>query len=225
MATSGTYGFSPTLAQILDEAWERCGRDPAEITGRHIVSALRSFNLLLTAELSNDQINLWKVEQYIPTTPALGATSFALPAGVIDVVGAITRDGDDIDTPMVPTTRDDWLQIPDKAQQGRPDRYWVDRTTGTKTLYFWQAQPTTAYDIVLNVLYRMEDAGDLTNTADLPDLWQDVACAGLASRLAEKWAPERADRLEAKYAKALAEAKRMNREQGSLHIEPCYGVL
>ena len=223
MSTSGTYTFSPRVAEILDEAWERCGLDPATLDVRHIVSAKRSLNLLLTSELSADQINLWKVASYTPTVPSQGANSLSLPSGAIDVLEAYTRDGDGNDTPMLPISRSEWAEIPDKDQQGRPDRFWVDRTTGAKTLYFWQAQDAQAWTIILNVLYGIQDAGDLNNTADLPTLWQDVVCAGLAKRMAVKFAPDRAAMLEAQFMQTHRLAKESNHERAPLIIEPCYG--
>ena len=222
MATSATYAFSPRVAEILDEAWERCGLDPATLDVRHIVSAKRSLNLLLRSELSADQINLWKVVE-ATTTPAAGASSTTLAAGVIDVLEAVTRDGGDNDTPMVPISRSDWLVIPDKTISGRPDRYWVDRATGTKTLHFWPVMGSTSYTLVMNQLYTIQDAGDLHNEADLPDLWQDVVCAGLAKRMAVKFAPDRAAMLEAQFMQAHRTAKESNHERAPLIIEPCYG--
>lgn len=220
MATSGTYTFSPKVAECLDEAWERCGRDPSELDVRHIVSAKRSLNLLLRSELSGDRINLWTVAEHVPSTPAQAATSVSLPSGAIDVLEATARDSENNETPMMPIGRADWRVIPDKTLEGRPDRYWVERTTGTKTLHFWQAQGDPAYDLVLNVLYGIEDVGDLHNEADVPDLWYDVICAGLAKRLAVKFAPDRLIVLEAQFQQALQLAQRSNAEHGSLIITP-----
>jgi hypothetical protein len=76
---------------------------------------------------------------------------------------------------------------------------------------------------VLNVLYTIEDAGDIDDTADLPDLWLDVLCAGLAKRLALKWAPDRGPLLEVQFAAAHRLAKGADRERSSLIIRPAYG--
>lgn len=222
MSTSGTHAFNPRVAECLDEAWERCGLDPATITARHTVAAIRSLNLLLRSELSDDQINLWKVAT-ITTTPIQGASSYTLPVGVIDVLEAVTRDTSGSDVPMVPIGRSEWIDIPDKTQQGRPDRYWVDRTVGQKTLHFWPAMGTTSYSLLFNALYGIQDAGDLANEADLPDLWYDVVCAGLAKRLALKYAADRSVLLEAQFSQAHRLAKRSNIERGSLFIEPTTG--
>lgn len=222
MATSGTYTFDPTFASILDEAWERCGMDPQHIDVRHVVSAKRSMNLLLRSELSGDQINLWKVSSHTPAVPAQGANSLSLPSGTIDVLEAYTRDSSGNDTPMQPISRADWAEISDKDQQGRPDRFWVERSTGTKTLYFWQAQDSNAWTIILNVLKSIEDTGELDDTIDIDPLWQDVVAAGLAKRLALKWAPDRVMLLEAQFAAAHRLAKRSNVERAPLTLEVDY---
>lgn len=222
MATSGTYTFNPKVAECFDEAFERAGMDPAKVEVRHIVSAKRSLNLLLRSELAADQVNLWTVAEYT-STPVADANSLSLPTGAIDVLEATTRDSSGIEVPMEPISRSDWRAIAEKTQTGRPSQYWVDRSLGAKTLHFWQAMPATSYTLVMNVLYSIEDGGDLTNEAAVPDLWHDVICAGLAKRIAEKFNPERADRLEMKFAQAHKLAKGSNRERASMVITPDYG--
>lgn len=222
MTISGTYGFNPKVAEVLDEAWERIGRDPSDLTVRHIVSARRSLNLLLRSELSAE-VNLWKVAEHIPTVPSQGDNNLVLPAGAIDVLEAVTRDTQGNDTPMEPIGRAEWLEIPTKTTEGRPDRWWVDWSTTPKTMWFWQAQSATPYTLVLNVLYGIQDVGDLANEADLPDLWYDVLCAGLARRLAVKWAPDRLVILAPEFQNARRLARAATIESGSVVMVADYG--
>ena len=220
MTTSGTHTFEPNFAEIFDEAWERIGRDPASIGLQEVVSAQRSLNLLLTSDLSQGFSNLWKAEEY-STTPAVDATSFALPAGAIDVLYALTR-LNGYDTPMTPLGAIEWQEIPNKTPQmgSRPDRYWVERLRATRTFHFWNPQPTPQYTIVLRVLYALEDAGDLTNTPDVPERWMEVVCAGLAARLAVKYAPDRLGMLRGEFMAARKEAESSNRERTSIFFMP-----
>src|SRR5690606_25921571 len=122
--------------------------------------------------------------------------------------------------------RAEWMEIVDKDQEGRPDRFWVKKTAvgaGTNTFHFWQAVDNSGASIVSNELFSIEDAGDLNNEPAVPPQWFDAVCAGLAARLAEKWALDRADRLEAKFAKALRLAEGVTMERSSVVICPDYG--
>ena len=62
MATSGTYTFDPSLVDIVLDAFDRIQVRPAAITPDHMLSARRSLNQLFV-RFSNNQINLWKVDE------------------------------------------------------------------------------------------------------------------------------------------------------------------
>lgn len=226
MATSGTYTFDPRVAECLDEAWERAtGRHPREMELGHIVSAKRSLNLLLRSKLSGEGILLWTVREETQT-PAQSENSFAFTsAGVLDVLEATSKDSSNNETRMEPISREEYRNIPDKTIEGRPDRFWVDQSgLGAPTFRFYQAQGATPYTIVMNVLYGIQDAGDLHNTLEVTELWFDAVCAGLAARLAEKWTPEREAGLIVKFEKALRDAKEAtsSRERAPIFITASY---
>jgi hypothetical protein len=61
MATSGSFAFAPTFAQILDEAMERAGIDPSKTSTRHIQSAKMSLNLMFTEWTARDGDVLYRV--------------------------------------------------------------------------------------------------------------------------------------------------------------------
>lgn len=62
MTTSGTYTFDPALVDIVLDAFDRIQIRPAAITPDHMLSARRSLNQLFV-RFSNNQINLWKVDE------------------------------------------------------------------------------------------------------------------------------------------------------------------
>lgn len=62
MTTSGTYTFDPSLVDIVLDAFDRIQVRPAAITPDHMLSARRSLNQLFV-RFSNNQINLWKVDE------------------------------------------------------------------------------------------------------------------------------------------------------------------
>ena len=79
MSTSGTFAFSMTNAEIIDEAFERCGVDPSSLVARHLRSAVRSLNLLFS-EWENRGKKLWAIEQETLTLTA-SDTDFVPPSG------------------------------------------------------------------------------------------------------------------------------------------------
>jgi hypothetical protein len=63
MATSGTFIFNPDLAELVDEALERCRIDPAKITSRHILSARRSMRFMFADWATQDYHNFRIVQE------------------------------------------------------------------------------------------------------------------------------------------------------------------
>ena len=123
MPTSGTYAFSPEAAEFCDEAFERCGLDPAALTARHLRSARRSLEYLFI-EWSNKGQHLWAIDQQTIAAPTLvaGTATYDTPAGTVAVLEmVIRRDGSD--TPINPMARDEYLAIPNKTEQGLPNRF------------------------------------------------------------------------------------------------------
>jgi len=200
MARSGTYVFNPELVDHIDEAFERCGIDPADIGNRHIRSCIRSTNFMLSdwQNFGWKQFTLEFAEQTM--TQATGA--FVLPDGGYDIFAAyLRRDG--IDQDMRQISKSDYLSIPDKLLQGRPDRYWVQRgthsenTAASVAVYFIPENSTD--EMHYYYMRRMQDAGEMTNTLDLTASYQMAFSAGLAFYLSFKFAPERTQKLRDEY--------------------------
>jgi hypothetical protein len=91
MATSGSSDFTLDAAEIVEEAFERCGLELR--TGYDSRTARRSLNLLF-ADWANRGVHLWKVEQVTQTLAQLSTSSAiaTYPAGTITAtVGASTN--------------------------------------------------------------------------------------------------------------------------------------
>ena len=211
MATTGTFAFTLDIAEMIEEAWERCGKDPTALMSRHITSAIRSLNLLLR-EWENRNVVQWQLVEETQTMVA-STGSFALPTGSIDIISAVLqRDG--VDIPMVMISRQEWLDIPDKLTEGRPNRYWVERVLGVPTVHLWSV-PENSTDIM--VYYRLrpfEDAGAMVNTVDVQQRWLDALVAGLTWKLSEKYAQDQENRKLSLYNLAYKFADDEERERG-----------
>jgi len=88
MATSGSYDFNLNMAEVTEEAFERCGLELR--TGYDAATARRSLNILF-AEWANRGLNLWTVEEITQSLARLSSSSSVdtYPIGTITLtVGA-----------------------------------------------------------------------------------------------------------------------------------------
>lgn len=218
MATTGTFAFNPTFAEHIDEAFERCGIDPAELKARHIRSAKRSASLMLK-DWQNFGLKQHAIE-FISQPLVAGTGTFVLPTGGIDIFHAtLKRDG--VETEMYPLSRSDYNALHKKDIQGRPDRYFVDRGTFTgdapaSTVYLWQVPENATDTIELWYIRALEDVGNPMNTLDIPPAYQEAFSAGMAFMLSKKFAPERAKALRDDYLGANYDEFRNSTPGGAL---------
>ena len=94
-------------------------------------------------------------------------------------------------TPINRMSRSEYLEIPNKTMTGRPDRYFVDRQSSDVTATFWRT-PENSTDIIDYYYFRqMSRPGTLANTLQMPPHASAAFVAGLAARLALKFAPDK----------------------------------
>ncbi len=84
MTTSGTYTFDPALVDIVLDAFDRIQIRPAALTPDHMLSARRSLNQLFV-RFSNNQINLWKVDEQTVILNA-GQGEYDVPGSTISML-------------------------------------------------------------------------------------------------------------------------------------------
>ena len=72
MATSGSVDFNLNMAEITEEAFERCGLELR--TGYDAATSRRSLNILF-AEWANRGLNLWTIEEITQTLAQLSSSS------------------------------------------------------------------------------------------------------------------------------------------------------
>jgi hypothetical protein len=224
MATSGTYIWNPDLAEMVDEAFERCRVDPALITSRHVLSARRSMRFML-ADWATQSFHDFRVQRFSFTVTESTATYTDpdIPEHLIDILGAVlTRDG--VDTPINFMGRAEFLNIPEKTTEGRPDRWYVDKARDGIIATFWPVPENSTDIITFDAVLKFEDHDTASEDADIPYYMFDAFAAGLASRLAEKYAPpELEEKLFAKARVAFRQGTSASKEQGDIRIVPGSG--
>lgn len=221
MATSGTYFFNPDLAEMVDEAFERCRVDPALITSRHIISARRSMRFML-ADWATKDYNAFRIEQHTFTTTQGTATYTDpdIPDRLIDIIDCVLR-RNGVDTPVEFITRADLLDIPEKTTQGRPDRWFVDKQRDGISGTFWPVPENSTDTIIFNAVRRFEDHDTASDNADIPYHMYEAFASGLAARLSEKYAPpEMEEKLWTKASFAFRDAMNAARQRGDVRIVP-----
>ena len=162
MAVSGSVDFELDVSDYVEEAFERCGLEVK--TGFDLVTARRSLNIML-AEWANRGLNQWTITQ---RTQALtsGTRTYSLSADVIDILSAVvTRSSTDFSLRRV--SRDDDLNIPNKATTGRPTQFFLDRHI-TPNLKIWPAPENSTDVIYYDALTRIQDADTAVNTLEVP---------------------------------------------------------
>lgn len=226
MTTSGTYTFFQQLGadDIITDAVERCGLMFSQFSGYQLDSAKRSL-MLLFADWGNKGPNLWKTELRSSALVS-GQTTITLADEVIEVLQVYNRDASvspSIDYILTGISRSDYAALPYKNQTGhRPTQYYFQRTISPQ-VFVWPIQDNGDQTFYYYAWLLQQDVGAFTNQIDAPNRWIEATVAGLAAKLAEKWAPERLDKLEQRYEKAFNAAAAEDVESVPLRIVPNMG--
>ena len=221
MATSGTAAFRLNVEDIITEAYERCGINAESRTGYQAVSARRSMNILFS-EWANRGINYWTVQNNTLALVKDQTTPYTLPVGTIDLIDAVIRDastGSNIDTVLNRISIADFNQLPDKTSSGKPSQYMLDKQY-TPNIYVWQIPDTNDYSIVYWSINQLEDITASNEDADVPYRWSDCICAGLASKLSLKFAPDRFQVLDQVYERSFEFAASTDNDGVTMRVRP-----
>ena len=238
--TTSTTSFNPTLNEIFEEAFERCGQELR--TGYDFRTARRSLNFLL-GEWANRGINLWTIEQG-SINLAQGVTTYDLPVDTVDLLEHVIRTDsgqgpNQTDLNITRISVSTYSTIPNKLAQGRPIQVWVNRQSGQTTdllgatpaypqINVWPApdqgtQLNPYYVFYYWRLKRIFDAGDGVNVPDIPFRFQNCLVAGLAYMIAVKKpdvAPDRLMGLKMMYDEAWDLASQEDREKAPDRFVP-----
>lgn len=223
MATSGTSTFNLDLSEIVEEAFERCGSELR--TGYDLKTARRSLNLMF-ADWANRGINMWTFEQGTQTlTP--GTATYALPADTVDLMEHVIRTGagnaaTQADLTITRISVSTYATIPNKLQQGRPIQIWIERLNTPQFTVWPVPDSSQTYQLIYWRLRRIQDAGNGTNTMDMPFRFVPCMVAGLAYYLSMKitGAADRMQTLKAQYDEAWALAAEEDREKAAVRFVP-----
>ena len=216
MATSGTTSFELDVTDYIEEAFERCGLEVR--TGYDLKTAKRSLNLML-AEWANRGLNQWTIAQ---RTQALTQSDgeYEIGTDVIDILSVVVRRSS-TDYALGRLSRDEYLTIPNKTTESRPNQFFLDRQI-TPNLKIWPIPENSTDVLYYDALTRVQDAGSTSNTLEVPIRIYPCLAAGLAYYLAVKRAPDRIQMLKAIYEEEFDRAATEDRDRSSFNVVPKY---
>ena len=231
---SGTTTFNPTLSEVVEEAFERCGSELR--TGYDLRTATRSLNLMFM-DWANRGINLWTMDLSYQQVLTPGQATYTIPADTVDLLDHVIRTGSDtnqIDININRISSSTYLSIPNKTATGRPIQVWINRlsgqtaaggstTTYQPTITVWPTPDnSTTYTFVSTRLRRMQDAGTGTNIQDMSFRFWPSMVAGLAYYLSLKLpgADARTQVLKSIYDEEWQRAADEDREKAAIRFVP-----
>jgi hypothetical protein len=219
MATSGSRDFNLDVAEIIEEAYERCGLEVR--TGYDARTARRSLNLMF-ADWANRGLNLWTVKQGSQALTA-GTATYTFDATYTDLLEVVVRrSGTDYELDRM--SRSEYLTLPNKTTQGRPSQYYYNRQV-TPQITLWATPDSSSDTLVYYYVQRIEDADALVNTTDAPFRFLPCMVAGLAYYLSMKKAPERVQLLKAVYEEEFQRAADEDEDRVPLKLQPSISYL
>ncbi len=158
--TSGTAAFNLDLAELVEEAFERAGRELR--TGYDLRTARRSLNIMF-ADWANRGINMWTIEQG-QIDLVQGQSTYALPNDTVDLLEHVIRtqagqQSNQADLTITRISVSTYATLPNKLQQARPIQVWVQRLDG---------QTAAAITTLASGISATDSTISLTSTLGMP---------------------------------------------------------
>lgn len=219
MATSGSRDFTLDVAELIEEAYERCGLEVR--TGYDAKSARRSLNIMFS-EWANRGINLWTVKLGTQTLTS-GDSDYSLDSSIADILEVVVRrSGTDFEVDRI--SRSEYQNIPNKATTGRPSQFYFNRQT-TPVINLWPTPENSTDQLRYYYVQRIEDADTMVNDVDAPFRFLPCMAAGLAYYIAIKRAPDRVQMLKSIYEEEFQRAADEDEDRVALKLTPSIRYL
>lgn len=113
----------------------------------------------------------------------------------------------------------EWMQISTKMNAGYPSSYFFNAQI-QPTLTLWPVPNNTFTNILYTAYQYIQDVNALFDQFDIPQRFYDALIAGISSRLAVKFAPDRFPMMKADAAESFALAIKTDFENVTLRFQP-----
>jgi len=224
VAATGTYNWSPALADIIIAAYGRCGMRRTALDPDKLADAAMACNLL-QVDWSNEQINLWTVDlQTILLQP--GVATYSVDATTVMIMAAYISTGDPAkDRVILSIDRDSYAAFPDKTKQGKPTVYWFNHQIAPEITLWQPPDNAESYTLKFYRARQIQDAGvPGGSTPEIPYRFIEAYTAALAFKLAELYAPARMDELASRAKESFQRAAQRDIENSPLRIVPALSI-
>lgn len=129
-----------------------------------------------------------------------------------------------IETPLIPLSRSDYRNLPNKLQTGMVTQYFYDPRGGANTtgqIFLWPTPVDTTNNNIKFTYYRpLQDFNTAANTPDFPQEWIDTLMWNLAKKMAPEFdcPPQRYQMIAAEAATSLDLVSGWDREPESVYF-------
>lgn len=239
MSTSGSYDFSITRNDIIQEAFRKIGA-----LGENETIAADTTKLNVGIAALNPMAKAWQaygMQMWCRTdkTVLLSAlttspTTIGPASTIVDtkkylkLLQAIRRDtSSNTDVPLNLFTYENFNMLSTKTSTGAPLHVHYQPTLTAGTIYLWPLPDTywTANGSIIFTFQRtIQDFDSSTDEPDFPIEWAEALIYNLAVRIAPNYGlpPNDRDRLKGEAKESLELAKSFDQEEGSLFFQPRY---
>lgn len=187
MATSGTNVYF-NIMEVIEEAYERAGKKPAQLTARHLDSARRSINDLFL-RWSASEVNVWKIASGTTTSVASTDSYTVGTSGspVIDIINVSVKNSSGNEIPLDFLSQADYQLLTDKDQEASlTASYTVFRNNNGVSFKVWPVPKDATLTYTYHTINYVEEVGNYDNDLDLPKRMLPALIAGLAWQLSLK---------------------------------------
>ena len=219
--------------QILKDAFRKIGAlgENETLSTAQIDAGASALSSLIKAQVANG-MQIWKIEQvsYALTTQTTGTATVGVGKDIVTtsvplkLVGA-WREYDDIRTPLLIYTRQEFMDIPQMLSDGAPLAVYYQPMKTDGVLGIWPV-PDTSWqangNLILDFQIQFTDPVLGTDVLDFPDHWEQTIIYLLAQRLAPEYGVPINERnlLTQDSERFKIESLSFDNEEGSIFIRP-----
>lgn len=227
-----------TRNEIIASALRKCGalgENETPTTAMYNAGAA-ALNPMIKA-FAADGMQIWKIEQVVEPFSSF-TTSTAVTVGVgqtivttnhpLKLIGAWRQlTADESKVPLTLYTRQEYMDIPDPAEEGTPAVFYYQPLKTTGTLNIWPLPDSTWQSdgqLVLDFQIQFTETTTGTDVLDFPDHWEQTVIYSLAQRLAPEYGVAINERnlLTQDSERFKNEALGFSNEEGSVFIRPTW---
>jgi hypothetical protein len=229
MATTGTYAFNPSAADVVLNAFGMLQKRRTDLTYEMLENAGFQCNML-GIDFTNRNPNRWKMAT-VSIPMLLDTPSYTLDPQVVMIgiayLDTIDSDGDVIATQVLsPFSAAEYAAQPNKLVSNKPNSYFFSLLSPNPTVTVWPlANAANTYILRLQVYTQQQDTRISGGyNIDTPYRFLDAFTWGLASRMVvyypDPQRPSLAMDLGATFEAKFKLAAEMDQERVALKIRP-----